>query len=145
MNQLEDQLRSSVFKQAIEKERRDNKRKNDFVDSRGFDEDDDFYDRAKVRKRRKKNTPNPKETLEEMKKSVENIKSQMAEITEKLKNTEVSEEQIAKLKSEKSQLKMRLISLGCLPKLEKKLPQTKQRIEIKRVKSSPQLRIQFKI
>jgi len=117
LSNLEDQIRNSVFRHQIQRENKVKQNQNNCLDARAFDDDDDFYDRAKVVKKRKKIDTNiadeDLESLSEKKSNLENL----IEKTEDEGEKRSLNQELMQIKSRIFQQKMKL---GMPPKKKRK-------------------------
>merc|ERR1712048_1081041 len=121
LSSLEDNIRTLIFKNKINQENKTKEKHNASLDARAFDDTDDFYDRAKVIKKRKKQIPKLA-TLAGSVQDLAALKLKKEEIIKKLETID-NEEEKKKLKQNLAQIKTRIFQQGLkfgVPLIKKK-------------------------
>lgn len=138
LSSLEDQIRNSVFRHEIQRAQKFKQNQNSSLDARVFDDDDDFYDRAKVVKKRKKiNTNIAVEDMESLNEKKSKLEILIEETSDEGEKRSLSQE-LVQIRSRIFQLKMKI---GMPPKKKRKAnkPPPPQN------KSSPKVELKSKI
>jgi len=122
LSSLEDHIRNAVFKDQIQSEKRFKKKQNESLDARMFDDSDDFFDRAKVIKKRKKISM---DLAEEDLDSLQEKKKEIEEAIEKCTDPEEKKSLTQEMVQIKSRIFQKKMKLGMPPKKKAKITNIK--------------------